>query len=113
MIGELPASIAANSSPAADKKNTVPLAPAAMRSPFAAVTTLFKGLGTLWTETLSPAVCQIRIVPSYPALMTLAPSGENATPLTFWLLPSSTRGGPPASGHKRTVRSHDADASVL
>src|SRR5690242_11016248 len=113
MIGELPASIAAKSSPTADRKNTVPLAPAAMMSPFAALTTLFKGLGTLCTDTPSPTVCQMRIVPSYPALMTLAPSGENATPLTFWPLPSSTRGAPPASGHKRTVRSHDADASVL
>src|SRR3974377_510843 len=113
MIGELPASTVAKSSPAADKKNTLPLAPAAMMSPFEAVTTVFNGLGRLCTDTPSPAVCQTRIVPSYPALMTAVPSGENATPLTFWPLPSSTRDGPPASGHNRTVRSHDGDASLF
>src|SRR5881394_3715981 len=105
MIGEVPASTVARSSPAADKKYTLPLAPAAM--------TLFRGLGMLCTDTPSPAVSQIRIVPSYPALMTALPSGENATPLTFWVWPSSTRGAPPASGHTRTVRSHAAEASIL
>src|SRR5499427_10002162 len=113
MIGVVPASTVAKSSPAADKKKTLPLAPAAMMSPFGAVTTLFNGLGRLCTDTPSPAVCQTRIVPSYPALMTAAPSGENATSLTFWPLPSRTRDGPPASGHNRMVRSHEADASIL
>src|SRR5215469_3163600 len=113
MIGELPASTVAVSSPAGDKKNTLPLAPAATISPFGAATTLFKGLGTLCTETPSPPVCQMRMVPSYPALMTSAPSEENVTPLTFWLWPVSTRGAPPSSRHKRTVPSHDAEASVL
>src|SRR5215469_5312324 len=113
MIGIAPASNAPKSSPAADKKNILPVAPAVMMSPFGATTTLFNGLGRLCTDTPSPAVCQTRIVPSYPALMTAAPSGENATPLTFWPLPSSTRDGPPASGHNRMVRSHEADASIL
>src|SRR3974390_2731889 len=112
MIGVVPASTAAKSSPAADKKKTLPLAPAAMMSPFGAVTTLFNGLGRLCTDTPSPAVCQTRIVPSYPALMTAVPSGEKATPLTFWLLPSSTRDGPPASGHNRRGGSHQHDATA-
>src|SRR5262249_19337819 len=101
------------SSPAGDKKNTLPLAPAATISPLGAATTLFNGLGTLCTETPSLPVCQMRMVPSYPALMTSAPSGENVTPLTFWPWPASTRGTPPASGHKRTEPSHDAEASIL
>src|SRR5664280_2543145 len=34
-------------------------------------------------------------------------------PLTFWLWPSSTRGAPPSSGHRRMLWSQDAEASSL
>src|SRR5215472_7401109 len=55
MIGVVPASTVAKSSPFADKKKTLPLAPAAMMSPFGAITTLFNGLARLCTDTASPA----------------------------------------------------------
>src|SRR5437764_13361717 len=109
MIGEVPASTVARSSPAADKKYTLPLAPAAMISPPAAVTTLFRGLGMLCTYTPTQAVSQIRMVQSYPTLMTTLPSGENATPRTIWGCPSVIHGAATASVHTLTVISHTTD----
>src|SRR6185369_14588725 len=84
MIGVDEACSSAFTSPAALRKYTMPLAPAATISPSPATATPESGVGNVTMVGAEPSSGQMRKVKSYAALTTDFPSGVNTTPLTFW-----------------------------